>query len=206
MMVDSKTTEVIHDIHHATNLSLKKFAGFKWPASPAYEPFRIRNQYFRDTMVNWASLCDIAQSLRQTDCHIEDRIGYGHSHMIRLIVFTDGVHWIARLPMPDINRNVEDKFLPKTHDYWSADNVLSMQSEIDTMSFISENSEIPIPKVYAYNTGTKNPVGAPYMFMECVLGNSIRHMGGIIPEKYKEKFYKDLARIHVSPITENALN
>jgi hypothetical protein len=202
-MLDANTIEIGNgDVPYASYHSSLKFGGFQWPESPSYEPFRVRNQYFHDTIVNWTALREMARCLRGTDCRVEARMGYGHSHMIRLIVFEDGVRWIARLPMPEINRNVEDKFLP-SEDYWSAQDVLDMQSEIDTMSFISENSQVPIPKIFAYNTSPKNSVGVPYMFMECVLGNSIRHLGGGIPEKYKGKFLRDLARIHVSSPTGN---
>jgi hypothetical protein len=134
------------------------------------------------------------------DCQIDQRVGYGHSHMLRKVVFTDHTCWIVRLPMPEINRKGD--FIP-CREFWSEDKAREMQSEIDTMSFILAASTIPVPQIFASDTRAENPVGVPYMFIECVFGNSVRDMGGIA-QKYEHAFFRSLARIHVSSISITA--
>lgn len=179
----------------------ERFAGFKWPAFPTYQPFRVRNQCFHDTMVNWNVVCDIARNLRVMRCQLEAPVGYGHSHMIRRIAFTDDVYWVIRLAMPDICRDASTNYAP-SKDYWSQEKALDMQSEIDTMCYIAEHTSIPVPKIFAYDTTANNSVGAPYMFMECVFGNSLRDMGRIVPARYEATFKKRLARIQVKETRE----
>ena len=74
-----------------------------------------------------------------------------------------------------------------------------MQSEIDTMSFLRENTDIPIPRVFFYDTSATNPVGAPYMFMECIKGDSGMDMPARyeIPTQYQAKYIKTEALIVV---------
>jgi hypothetical protein len=48
---------------------------------------------------------------------------------------------------------------------WTADKAVEMQSEIDTMSFVREHTNISIPRVFASDTTATNPVGAPFMLM-----------------------------------------
>ena len=75
-----------------------------------------------------------------------------------------------------------------------------MQSEIDTMSFLREYTDIPVPSVFAYDTTASNTVGAPYMFMECVQGTCAMDMPdsmGDIPEQYKTHFIASEASVLV---------
>ena len=75
-----------------------------------------------------------------------------------------------------------------------------MQSEIDTMSYVLENTDIPVPRVFAYDTTAKNPVGAPYIFMECFQGTCAMDMPGCnlsIPDEYVQKYTPSEAAILV---------
>jgi len=176
------------------------FDGFKWPPAPSHGPLRVRNQYFHDVMVDWDALRNVATALRAIDCRLDERVGYGHSHMIRKVVFTDDICWIVRLPMPEMN--FKGDFIP-CRQYWTEDKAREMQSEIDTMSFVLTTSTVPVPRIFASNTRPENPVGVPYMLMECVFGNSVRHMGGIA-KPYDDAFLRSLARIHVPSISKIA--
>jgi len=179
---------------HWTNLAHANFSGFKWLGTPPEGAFRVRNEFFRDSMVNWSALNDLAASLRSTGCMMLESIGYGHSHMIRQIKFVDGVSWIARLAMPPFNFNENEKYLPKL-DYWSRNDQLRMQSECDTMSFIKEKSTVPVPRIFHYSTTPANPTGVPFQLMECVFGNPAHNA---IPSEYREKFHNQLAQYHVT--------
>jgi len=106
-------TNYDEDISKHRKKSAPDFSGFKWLGTPPAGAFRVRNDFFRDSMVNWSALNALAASLRSTECVILESIGYGHSHMIRQIQFVDGVSRIARLAMPPFNFNENEKYLPK---------------------------------------------------------------------------------------------
>ena len=66
-----------------------------------------------------------------------------------------------------------------------------MQSEVDTMTFVLENTDIPVPAVFAYHTTPENPVKAPYMLIECFQGTCAMNMPGCrldVPKQHVQKF------------------
>jgi len=110
-------------------------------------------------------------------------------------VFEDDVHWIARVQLPDVNPDASEKYVPKPVGFgWTkeryVENAAKMQSEIDTMAYIRDMTDVPVPQVFFAETKVENPVGAPYMFMECIRGNSGMDMPGNfeVPQKYADKF------------------
>ena len=114
---------------------------------------------------------------------------------MREIVFEDDVHWIARVQLPEVNPDASEKYIPKPVGFgWTVEqhveNAAKMQSEVDTMCYIREMTDVPIPRVFFADTKVDNPVGAPYMFMECIRGNSGMDMPGDfqVPKKYADKF------------------
>jgi hypothetical protein len=74
-----------------------------------------------------------------------------------------------------------------------------MQSELATMAFLLEKTDILIPRVFVSDTTATNSVGAPYVFMECIKGNSAMDMpaGYEIPTKYRTKYLEAEASIIV---------
>jgi aminoglycoside phosphotransferase (APT) family kinase protein len=76
-----------------------------------------------------------------------------------------------------------------------------MESEIATMKFISQATDIPVPRVFTYNTGLEgNPVGLLYLLMECIEGSMLFDLGGpsILTKEQSTKFRKLIATIQVS--------
>lgn len=53
-----------------------------------------------------------------------------------------------------------------------------MESEIATMKYIANNTEIPVPKVYAHSCTAKNQVKTPFLLMQCIQGNMLYDLGG----------------------------
>jgi len=83
-----------------------------------------------------------------------------------------------------------------------------MQSEIDTMSFIREYTDIPVPQVFLYDTSADNAVGAPYMLMECIKGNSALDVAAHphkIPAQYHAKYIDAEASIVVRTLSRLTL-
>ncbi|CAE6385253.1 unnamed protein product [Rhizoctonia solani] len=62
----------------------------------------------------------------------------------------------ADFKIPDVFVRVASSAFPKD----------KMLSEVATLRYISAYTSIPVPRVYAWNTNTSNPVGADYMIME----------------------------------------
>jgi aminoglycoside phosphotransferase (APT) family kinase protein len=70
------------------------------------------------------------------------------------------------------------------------ESVAKMQSEVDTMCYIREMTVVPVPRVFFAEMAVDNPVGALYMFMECIRGDSGMDMPGEfkVLQKYGDKF------------------
>ncbi|KEZ43661.1 hypothetical protein SAPIO_CDS4269 [Scedosporium apiospermum] len=82
--------------------------------------------------------------------------------------------------------------------------VSEMQSELATMEFVRQNTNIPIPKVYGYDLNDQNTVGCPFSFLGYVHGNTAEEVarsfpGGHegIPEQFEEKFWRQFAEVMI---------
>ena len=137
---------------------------------------------------NWPALCAIASGLRDgIPCSPTDQATNGLYNMVRLLRFEDGVLWLARLSM-----------------HRSAAVSAKLRSEMDTMKWITAQSTLPIPTVYASEVDEDNAVGVPYVLMEFLPGNTgmnaaggwdVHH--GEIPELQQPRFFRDVAMCHV---------
>lgn len=76
-----------------------------WIGADAYEPggeWHARAMAFLDE-IKWHVLVSIASRLRgDTPCHLDAKFSIGHFNMVRRIVFSDGVSWVARLRLPPL--------------------------------------------------------------------------------------------------------
>jgi aminoglycoside phosphotransferase (APT) family kinase protein len=72
------------------------------------------------------------------------------------------------------------------------------------MQFIKENSDLPVPRVFAYEVDENNSVNAAFMLMELLpgivamdaLGGRKAHRG-VIPREHRQNFYRSVAKSHV---------
>ncbi|KAF2466622.1 uncharacterized protein BDR25DRAFT_327975 [Lindgomyces ingoldianus] len=118
----------------------------------------------------------------------------GGLHLIRLLQFTDGEQWIARIQL----------------DASTQESAARLRSEIGTMDLIRERSTIPVPKVYGYELFDNNShgTGVAFMLIECFSGNAAMdldggyetHRGNILPER-KPDFFRAMAEIQVELAT-----
>jgi hypothetical protein len=176
-----------------------KFTKFRWRSLqkdanklPAYQ---VREKICLKSIIDWKALQQSAEKVRNVRCKVGEQYCFGGRHAVREIVFEDNVHWIARVQLPDVNPNASEKYVPKPVGFgWTRDqhveNAARIQSEIDTMGYIRVMTDVPVPQIFFAETGVDNPVGAPYMFMECIKGNSAMDMPGNfeVPRKYEDKF------------------
>ncbi|KAK3181218.1 hypothetical protein K4F52_007494 [Lecanicillium sp. MT-2017a] len=98
--------------------------------------------------------------------------------------------------------------------------LLEMQSELATMEFVrlvlyesfshgaksfhSQNTDIPIPRVYAYDLSDQNAVGCPFSILEYINGNTAEEVSRTypgehegIPAQFEEKLWRQVAKIMV---------
>ncbi|KAJ5689501.1 hypothetical protein N7462_003893 [Penicillium macrosclerotiorum] len=121
-------------------------------------------------------ICDLA-SRRWTDLHPWlDGAGqiakldnsepqYGKRNVLYRLRMPDNTLWMARLHNP---LNIK----PTDPDYTQrvANRLFLLESEVATMIFVKENTQIPVPGVYEYDLTYTNALGTPYIFMEYIPG------------------------------------
>jgi len=185
-----------------------KFTKFRWQSiqkNPNKQAsYQVREKVCLKSIIDWKALRQSAENVRNVPCKVGDQYCFGGRHAVREIVFEDDVHWIARVLLPEVNPDASEKYVPKPVGFgWTkeqhAENAAKMQSEVDTMCYIREMTDVPVPTVFFAETGVDNLVGAPYMFMECIRGNSGMDMPGEfkVPRKYGDKFLTSEAEMMV---------
>lgn len=113
--------------------------------------------------------------------------------MVRIIEFSDGVQWIARLWMPLLPSDQEDEAKSESELAEWMD-----MCEHATMILVGEKTGIPVPKVHAVETSASDTtVHASFMLMDCLRGNAGMDLCMTIPSQYLGGFIKSLAQIHV---------
>jgi isoamyl acetate esterase len=118
-------------------------------------------------LVDLDGLCSIASGLRNgLDCYVTDKYTCGGYNIVFEIVFEDGLSWIARLRSASPMQVVSQEFVFESPTYKQH----VMESEVATMNYVREHTNIPVPQVYAFELSSDNPVKLPYILMECIHG------------------------------------
>lgn len=104
----------------------------------------------------------------------------GMVHIVLEISFSDGVYWVARI----------------RHRQVHAKSAAILLSEIATMKTLKERTSIPVPQVFAYELSSSNPVGYPYILMECLEGRELEGaIASAVPPEFLPKVAKQMAEI-----------
>ncbi|OAR05683.1 hypothetical protein LLEC1_06409 [Akanthomyces lecanii] len=157
------------------------------------------NQFIQQ--INEKALLSYASSLRGNQpCTLSPKFSVGSFNFVRKIQFDDGVGWAARLRMPPMPEERSAVASPPAREMM----LLDMQSELATMEFVCQNTDIPIPRVYAYSLDAQNAIGCPFSIIEYIDGNTAEevsrsypgeHEG--IPAQFEEKFWRHIAKIMI---------
>ena len=116
--------------------------------------------------VDLQGLRSVATGLRARACTISEKYTCGAYNLVFEICFDDGVSWIARLRSASPMQAVSQEFVFESPTYKQH----VMESELATMEYIRQHTDIPVPEVYAFETTSNNPVKLPYILMECIHG------------------------------------
>ncbi|KAJ5251282.1 hypothetical protein N7489_001692 [Penicillium chrysogenum] len=141
--------------------------------------------------INWTALQEFVINLRNSksekpttrNCHIHEKYNLGGLHLARILEFDDGMKWIARIQLHKLTSELEKRLF----------------HEISTLSILHEQTDVPVPEVYGYET---NPdlIGRAFMIMQFIPGNTGTDFTGFcskdIPPQFQAKFYHEMARIH----------
>lgn len=135
----------------------------------------------------WDALCQIASThAGGLGCVALDQVAGGLNNIVRMLEFSDQSRWVVRVLIRRSSRGE------------------NLDSEVATMQFIKDNSELPVPRVFASASNRQNSANAAFILMEllpgCVamdaLGGYPVHRGEI-PRDYRANFYRSVAKCHV---------
>ncbi|KAI0518300.1 hypothetical protein F5B22DRAFT_645065 [Xylaria bambusicola] len=94
-----------------------------------------------------------------------DELWFGKRKVLYRLRMPDNSLWMARL-----HNTLYNKTAVTDHATRMTNQMLLFESEVATMQFVRENTQIPVPKVYGYDFTYKNVLGTPYIFMEYIAG------------------------------------
>ncbi|CAG8754136.1 9762_t:CDS:1 [Racocetra fulgida] len=101
--------------------------------------------------VNLDALQKSASNVFHVQCTSIQEFSEGGFHKVYILKMEDGKEYIGRVAFP-------------VYSQWKT------ESEVAVMEYIRLNSNIPVPKVYYWNSSVNNPVGAKYILMEYLPG------------------------------------
>lgn len=143
--------------------------------------------------INWEMLCQLASDLNNgTPCALLPKTNIGLNNLVRVLEFVDGTRWAARIPLDLGKRGEQD--------------LMSLSTEVDTMQLIYERcgSDLPVPRIFAYEADTKNRAGVPFILMELLPANTAMDSAGgytvhrgVIPRDHRLNFHRSVAQLHV---------
>jgi hypothetical protein len=90
---------------------------------------------------------------------------FGKRNVLYRLRMPDKALWMARL-----HNSLTNKSAVTDHTQRIANQLLLFESEVATMQFVKENTQIPVPEVYEYDATYTNALGTPYIFMEYISG------------------------------------
>ncbi|KAF9238315.1 hypothetical protein DTO027I6_8420 [Penicillium roqueforti] len=126
--------------------------------------------------------------LSTRSCHIPPSYHMGGVHLVRVLEFEDGMKWVARIPLGQCTSDTKKRLLHEVH----------------ILSLLRERTEIPVPKVFGYETNG-NIIGRAFMIMELIPGSTAMDAfggwevhNGEIPARFKSAFCRSIAEIQVA--------
>ncbi|KAK1142218.1 hypothetical protein N8T08_008144 [Aspergillus melleus] len=142
----------------------ENFAGYRWSYfySLGDGPLRLRAERFLES-IYWAAFVQIAS----TELHGSDR---GIRRQVR---------WLVRLRLRPLQESCAE-----AQD--------TMESEYRKMCLVQKESQIPVPQVHMIECDPNSSVGAQFMLMDCLRGNSGIDLSLSLPSQHKLDVYSSM--------------
>ncbi|KAJ6036430.1 hypothetical protein N7540_000709 [Penicillium herquei] len=139
----------------------------------------------------WHELCRTASGITgELECIALDQVASGLNNIVRVLQFSDQTRWAARVHI----RRKSSSF----------DSSIKLEAEVATMRLIKDHSDLPVPRVFAYEADENNPIGVAFMLMELLPGivgidanGGYEVHRGVVPREYRPNFYSSVAKYHV---------
>lgn len=108
------------------------------------------------------------------------RFASGRQNVVLELAFSDGVHWIARIPYQTLDQDART----------------SMLSEIATMKIIKQHTTVPVPRIFDFEAAVVQSFGYPFMLMERLSGRTLSNgVATAIPHGFHAKVAKQIANV-----------
>jgi hypothetical protein len=143
---------------------------------------------FRRTQ--WDELCRIASGFAGQGCIALDQVTSALNNIARVLEFSDQTRWVARVHIRRSTSPLASR--------------IKLETEVATMQFIKEHTDLPLPRILACAVDENNPVKTAFILMELLpgivamdaLGGHKVHRG-VIPKEHRQNFYRSVAKSHV---------
>ncbi|KAL8649349.1 MAG: hypothetical protein Q9210_004458 [Variospora velana] len=112
---------------------------------------------------------------------------HGSYNILFPIQFRDRVQWLLKIPANGSN------------DQWDEASAEAHTSEAMTMKFIYNNSPVPVPRIYSFDSTANNLLKCPYMLLERIKGKSPFY-GWFYkqsPDRFRQKLIDEVAHAMV---------
>jgi len=126
------------------------------------------------------NLSSLAKRREELTCIIQEPPLIGSFNLAFVILFSDGVKWIARIPGSGV-------------DSFGHLEARKLLSDIQTSALIRSSTSIPIPEVFAWELSRENPVGVPYHMEGFIEGIPLSDRWTDLAEPERVKLLRDLA-------------
>ncbi|KAF5019924.1 hypothetical protein F66182_8064 [Fusarium sp. NRRL 66182] len=107
----------------------------------------------------------------------------GSYNICYFVEFEDGKRWVLRVPIvPCLALGARRK----------------LEAEVATMQLVAEKTDIPLPKIIAYELGDGTDPLSSFMILEYIDGQPVLpHQLGALPQDKQTRFYTSLADVYI---------
>ncbi|KAI1370205.1 phosphotransferase enzyme family protein [Hypoxylon crocopeplum] len=129
-------------------------------------------------------ICRLASSYHNGEpCHYFTEPKRGSYNICFFVAFDDGEKWVVRVPLaPCLAFDPSSK----------------IEREVATMQVVSERTDIPIPKIVAYQLGESSKPLSSFIILEYVKGQALSMVNlDSLSNTQQEQLYISLARIYI---------
>ncbi|KAM5439426.1 hypothetical protein MferCBS31731_004522 [Microsporum ferrugineum] len=141
------------------------------------EEFQFDQRYVKFNLDALCTLAATAGGGQASPVRVVEKIEGGFSKAL-LMKKQNGMEVVAKIPC----RN-------------SGSAVYTTESEVATLKYVKQHTNVPVPEVYTWCSNPVNPVGAEYIIMEKAAGVPLFNMWGEISQSDKLELIKQLTMI-----------